>query len=96
MLNTHGFMPASASVAGAGTAVGLSAQGSGAAATTFMALGIALLVLTIIFALAAIRGLLPRRRELRQRRGGATPIGLTQRSIAFVLECETIIVSICA
>jgi ABC-type phosphate transport system permease subunit len=63
MLNTHSFMPASASAAGSGTAVGISDQAHGAAATALFALGVTLLVLTAIFAFAAIRGLLPRRAE---------------------------------
>ena len=63
MLNTHSFMPASASATGSGAAAGVSAQAHGFAAGALMALGIALLVLTAIFALAAIRGLLPRRTE---------------------------------
>jgi ABC-type phosphate transport system permease subunit len=63
MLNTHSFMPASASAAGSGTAVGISNQTHGMAATTLFALGVTLLVLTAIFAVAAIRGLLPRRAE---------------------------------
>lgn len=61
MLNTHGFMPASASATGSGTAVTISTQAHGAAAGTLFSLGIALLILTAIFAIAAIRGLLPRR-----------------------------------
>lgn len=61
MLNTHSFMPASASASGSGTAVSIATQAHGFAANTLLGLGIALLVLTAIFALAAIRGLLPRR-----------------------------------
>ena len=61
MLNTHGFMPTSASAAGSGTAVSISTQAHGAATGALFGLGIALLILTAIFALAAIRGLLPRR-----------------------------------
>lgn len=60
MLNAHGTMPAAASVTGGGTAVGVSAQAGGFGATALLVLGIALLVLTAVFALAAIRGLLPR------------------------------------
>jgi hypothetical protein len=61
MLNTHSFMPASASAAGAGTAVGVSDQVHGTATMALFWLGIILLVLTAVFAVAAIRGLLPRR-----------------------------------
>jgi hypothetical protein len=61
MLNTHSLMPATASATGTGTAVSVSTQAHGVAAVALLALGIALLVLTCIFALAAIRGLLPRR-----------------------------------
>jgi len=61
MLNTHGFMPTSASASGSGTAFSVSAQAHGLAANSLLGLGIALLVLTAIFAVAAIRGLLPRR-----------------------------------
>lgn len=60
MLNTHGFMPASASASGSGTAVSISTQAHGFAANALLGLGIALLVLTAVFALVAIRGLLPR------------------------------------
>ena len=60
MLNTHSFMPTSASASGSGTAVSISTQAHGFAANALLGLGIALLVLTAIFALAAIRGLLPR------------------------------------
>jgi hypothetical protein len=68
MLNTHGLMPASASATGSGTAVGISASTHGLAAESLRDLGIALLVLTIVFALAAIRGLLPSKAELATRR----------------------------
>jgi hypothetical protein len=61
MLNTHSLMPATASATGTGTAVGVSTQAHGVATVALLALGIALLVLTGIFAIAAIRGLLPRR-----------------------------------
>jgi ABC-type phosphate transport system permease subunit len=61
MLNTHTFMPTSASAAGAGTAAGVSDQVHGTAAAALFALGVTLLVLTAVFAVAAIRGLLPRR-----------------------------------
>jgi hypothetical protein len=61
MLNTHSLMPATASATGTGTAVSVSTQASGVAAVALLALGIALLVLTCVFAIAAIRGLLPRR-----------------------------------
>ena len=68
MLNTHGMMPVSASGAGSGAAVSVSAGFHGLAANSLRGLGIALLVLTIVFAIGAIRGLLPRRAELRARR----------------------------
>lgn len=64
MLNVHGTMPAAASATGSGTAVGISAQTSGFGATALLVLGIALLVLTAVFALAAVRGMLPARNEL--------------------------------
>jgi hypothetical protein len=63
MLNAHGIMPASASATGTGSAVTASAQTHGAVSTSLLILGVTLLVLTIIFALAAIRGLLPRRNQ---------------------------------
>lgn len=68
MLNTHGVMPVSASAAGTGAAVGVSSSLHGLAAASLRGLGIALLVLTIIFAIGAIRGLLPRRAEFAARR----------------------------
>ena len=68
MLNSHGVMPASASAAGSGAAVGVSSGFQGLAANSLRGLGIALLVLTIIFAIGAIRGLLPRRAALAARR----------------------------
>ena len=81
MLNTHGIMPASASVTGSGAVTSASAGLHGLAATSLRGLGIALLVLTIIFAAGAIRGLLPRRAELiashqpgRRLRGGRRPV----------------------
>jgi hypothetical protein len=77
MLNTHGVMPVSASAAGSGAAVSASSTFHGLAASSLRGLGIALLVLTIIFAIGAIRGLLPRRAEIAARRelarGGASP-----------------------
>jgi ABC-type phosphate transport system permease subunit len=63
MLHTQSFMPTTASAAGSGTAVSVSQQAHGVAADSLLALGITLLVLTIIFAVAAIRGLLPRRAD---------------------------------
>jgi ABC-type phosphate transport system permease subunit len=63
MLNSHGVMPTSASAAGSGTAVSVSSTTHGVLATSLFALGVTLLVLTAIFAVAAIRGLLPRRTE---------------------------------
>jgi hypothetical protein len=71
MLNAHGVMPTSASAAGAGTAIGVSAGVSDLAATWLRSLGIALLVLTIVFAIGAVRSLLPRRAEIRARREAA-------------------------
>jgi hypothetical protein len=77
MLNTHGVMPVSASAAGSGAAASVSAGFHGLAATSLRGLGIALLVLTIVFAIGAIRGLLPRRAELAARgeltRGNDSP-----------------------
>jgi hypothetical protein len=72
MLNAHGMMPVSASAAGSGAAIGISAGVSDLAAAWLNGLGIALLVLTIVFAIGAVRGLLPRRAELRARREAAT------------------------
>jgi hypothetical protein len=68
MLNAHGVMPAAASAGGSGATTAVSAGLHGMAADSLRDLGIALLVLTIIFAVAAIRGLLPRRAELAARR----------------------------
>lgn len=68
MLNTHGMMPVSAAGAGSGAAVSVSSSFHGIAAASMHGLGIALLALTIIFAIGAIRGLLPQRAELRARR----------------------------
>jgi hypothetical protein len=64
MLNTYGVAPAAASAAGTGASVTASAQTTGTASTVLFALGIALIVLTAIFAIAAIRGLLPRRNDI--------------------------------
>jgi hypothetical protein len=61
MLNTHGVMPTSASAAGTAGALTTSAQAHGTLSAALYGLGITLLILTAIFALAAIRGLLPRR-----------------------------------
>lgn len=61
MLNAHGMMPTSASATGTAAAVTTSAQVHGALSAALYGLGIALLILTAIFALAAIRSLLPRR-----------------------------------
>jgi hypothetical protein len=63
MLNVHGVMPASASVTGGTAAITTSAQVHGPMSATLYWLGITLLVLTALFALAAIRGLLPSRRN---------------------------------
>lgn len=63
MVHTQSFMPTSATAASSGTAVSFSGHAHGVAAGSLLALGITLLVLTIIFAVAAIRGLLPRRAE---------------------------------
>lgn len=60
MLNTHGVMPASASAASAGGTMSVSAQLNGILSAALLGLGIALLVLTAVFAAAAIAGLLPR------------------------------------
>jgi hypothetical protein len=68
MLNTHGMMHVSAAGTGAGAATSVSYSVHGLAAASLRGLGIALLALTIIFAIGAIRGLLPRRAELRARR----------------------------
>ena len=67
MLNSHGVMPVSASAAGSGAAAGVSAGFHGLAADSLRGLGITLLILTIVFAAGAIRGLLPRRAELAAR-----------------------------
>lgn len=61
MLNAHGAMPASASAAGTTAALTTSAQEHGTLSAALYGLGIALLILTAVFALAAIRALLPRR-----------------------------------
>jgi hypothetical protein len=73
MLNTHGMMHVSAAGTGAGAATSVSYSVHGLAADSLRGLGIALLVLTIIFAIGAIRGLLPRRAELRARREQRAP-----------------------
>jgi hypothetical protein len=72
MLNAHGVMPVPASAAGSGAAISVSAGFHGLAAAWLHGLGIALLVLTIIFAIGAVRGLLPRTAEMRARREAAT------------------------
>ena len=79
MLNTHGVMPVSASTTGSGAAVSVSSGLHGLGASSLLGLGIALLVLTIIFAIGAIRGLLPRRAELAARRELAVPLGPAAR-----------------
>jgi hypothetical protein len=63
MLNAHGVMPASASVTGGTAAMTTSVQVHGTMSATLYWLGITLLVLTAVFAFAAIRGLLPSRRR---------------------------------
>jgi hypothetical protein len=63
MLNAHGVMPTSASATGTTAAMTTSAQTHGALSGSLYWLGIALLVLTAVFALAAIRGLVPSRRH---------------------------------
>ncbi|HEX4833433.1 MAG TPA: hypothetical protein VH478_20340 [Trebonia sp.] len=78
LLNTHGMMPTSASATGSGAAAGISTELHGMPATTLRDLGIALLVLTVIFAAGAIRGLLPRRAETNARREAAHLQELTQ------------------
>lgn len=61
MLNTHGVMPTSASAAGTTAAITTSAQVHGTWSAALYGLGLTLLILTAVFALAAVRGLLPRR-----------------------------------
>jgi hypothetical protein len=61
MLNTHGVMPASASASGAAGTITTSAQVNGTLSAALYGLGITLLILTAVFALAAISGLLTRR-----------------------------------
>jgi hypothetical protein len=61
MLNTHALMPTSASVTGSAAATTTAGQLHGALSAALHGLGFALLILTAVFALAAIRGLLPRR-----------------------------------
>jgi hypothetical protein len=73
MVHTQSFMPTSASAAGSGTAVSVSGQAHGAVAASLLTLGITLLVLTIIFAVAAIRGLMPNRSEGLPRRPSERP-----------------------
>jgi hypothetical protein len=68
MLHVHGMVPVSAAVPGIAAGATVSSSSDGLAAASLRGLGIALLVLTIIFAIGAIRGLLPRRAELRARR----------------------------
>jgi hypothetical protein len=63
MLNTHGVMPTSASAAGTTTALTTSATAQGTLSAALYWLGITLLILTAVFALAAVRGLLPSRRH---------------------------------
>ena len=69
MLNSHGFAHAATPLAsaafGTGTISRLAAPGT--VASLFTALSITLLVLTAIFALAAVRGLLPRGQKTRRR-----------------------------
>jgi hypothetical protein len=60
MLNTHALMPTSASAAGGAAAITTSGQVHGTLSVALYGLGITLLILTAVFALAAIRGLLPR------------------------------------
>lgn len=59
MLNTHALMPTSASATGSAAAITTSGQLHDTPSAALYGLGIALLVLTAVFALAAIRGLLP-------------------------------------
>ena len=54
MLNTHGVMSASASAAGTAGAITRSAQVHGPLSAALYGLGIALLVLTAVFALTGI------------------------------------------
>lgn len=61
MLNTHGVMPTSASGTVTTAAITTSAQAHGTLSVAMYGLGIALLALTAIFAVAAIRSLLPHR-----------------------------------
>ena len=61
MLNTHGVMPASASATGAAGTITTSAQVDGTLSAALYGLGITLLILTAVCALAAISGLLTRR-----------------------------------
>jgi hypothetical protein len=68
MLHIHGMVPVSAAGTSIGASATVSSSSDGLAAASLRGLGIALLVLTIIFAIGAIRGLLPRRAELRARR----------------------------
>lgn len=63
MLNTHGVMPTSASAAGTTAALTTSAHAQGTLSAALYWLGITLLVLTAVFALAAVRSLLPSRRH---------------------------------
>ena len=68
MLHVHGLVPVSTASTGISATAGVPQRLNGLAAESLRVLGIALLVLTIIFAVGAIRGLLPRRSELRARR----------------------------
>ena len=61
MLNTHALMHTSASATGSAAAITTSEQVQGALSAALHGLGFALLILTAVFALAAIRGLLPHR-----------------------------------
>ena len=68
MLHVHGMVPISTGGTGLSATIGVPHRLNGLAAESLRALGIALLVLTIIFAVGAIRGMLPSRTELRARR----------------------------
>lgn len=61
---THGFVPLTTSAIATGTTGTAVAVTDGAASLSLLVLGVVLLVLTIIFALAAVRDLLPRRGEV--------------------------------
>jgi cytochrome c biogenesis protein CcdA len=63
MLNTHGAMPTSAYAAGTTAALTTSATAQGTLSSALYWLGVTLLILTAVFALAAVRSLLPSRRR---------------------------------